>query len=87
MNEWNIFLVLAELLGFFALIVPPLLKLNTNITLLTERISTLSTDMKSLTSDNSEAHKRIWEHSEKQDRQINDHENRIIILEEKESKR
>ena len=39
-------------------------------------------DMESLTTKNTEAHRRLWEHNEEQDGKINDHESRIRVIED-----
>lgn len=83
MTEWGVFLVIASLVGFLAAVLPPIIKLNTSITKLTVTMDMLNSDMRELTSKNSDSHFRLWEHNEKQDALIADHDKRIHSLEEK----
>lgn len=82
MTEWGVFLVIAALVGFLAAVLPPIIKLNTSITKLTVTMDMLNSDMRELTSKNSDSHSRLWAHNEKQDALIADHDKRIHSLEE-----
>lgn len=84
MAEWDIYLVIVSLLGTAIAIARPVLSLNTSITKLNASITKLSLDLADLETSNRASHKRIWDHNEKQDKNIVDHETRIAVLEEKE---
>ena len=69
--EWEVFLVIIEVLGFMLIVVPPIVKLNSNITRLNCNIETQhETDKRH--------ERRLNAHSES----IKDHEKRIVRLEE-----
>lgn len=78
---WEIFLGIVALIGFLAAVCGPLIKLNTNIVRLNDSIQVLQNAMDKIDTDNEKSHKRIWEHNEEQDDQIDNHEHRINSLE------
>lgn len=84
MTEWEVYLVIVSLVGFAIAVGTPIIKLNTSITRLIDRLNNLDESMDELTVKNSKSHERLWNHNEKQDELIKDHEKRIIVLEEKE---
>lgn len=77
MTEWHIFEVIVALIAFVATVVAPIVKLNTSIVKLTAIVDKMATDLGDLTSRNASTHERIFG-------QLNDHETRITVLEEKE---
>lgn len=81
MTQWEVYLVIVSLVGFAIAIGTPVIKLNTSITKLIERLNNLDDGLEELTIRNSKSHERIWQHSEGQDEKLNDHEKRISILE------
>lgn len=81
MNEWEVFLVIVALVGFAIAVGTPIVKLNTTIIRLIERIGSMDEGLDELTARNSRSHERIWKHSAEQDKQIADHEKRIYGLE------
>ena len=83
MTEWGVVGVIIAMVGLIALLVKPMLSLNTSITRLTTLIDGISDDMKSLTTDNKASHDRIWRHNDQQDAKLEDHEKRIHNLEHK----
>lgn len=84
MNEWEVYLVIVSLVGFALAVGTPIVKLNTSITRLIDRLNNLDEGLDELTARNSRSHERLWKHNEKQDGQLVDHEKRIIKLEGKE---
>lgn len=84
MSEWEIFGVITSLIGFAIAIGTPVIKLNTSITKLIFHIDSLDKGLESLEIKNHKSHERIWQHNESQNKVLDDHEKRIIILEEKE---
>lgn len=84
MTEWEVFGVITALAAFGVSIVTPIIKLNTSIVRLIDRLNRLDEGVDELTEKNQKSHGRMWDHMEEQDRKLNDHEMRITILEEKE---
>lgn len=71
--EWQIVTTIITLVGFGVAIIKPMLKLNSSIVKLTDAVE-------SLESNGSEIKTIVKEHENK----LDDHEKRIIILEQKE---
>ena len=84
MTELEVFGVIAALIGFAISIGSPIVKLNTSITRLIDRLNNMDDNMDELTVRNSKSHERLWRHNEEQDDRLHDHETRITILEKKE---
>ena len=94
MKEWDVVLVVVVLLNMVLSIYNPISKSqkeNTKaMTELTVTMKTLSDkmlnyekEMDALDIKNHESHRRLWNHNEEQDKQLNEHENRIVKLEGK----
>lgn len=83
MTQWDVYLIIVSLVSFAIALGTPIIKLNTSITRLIERLHNLDEGMETLTAKNSKSHERLWSHNDDQDKKIEDHEKRIIILEEK----
>lgn len=83
MTQWEVFGVLAALVTFALAIGTPIIKLNTSITRLIDRLNNLDEGLEELTTKNSKSHERLWKHNEEQDKAIQEHETRITLLEEK----
>lgn len=81
MDKWNVLLVIIEIVGFLAVLMPPVIKLAKSMTKLEEAISALSAQLTEIKTDNAAAHKRIWDKVDAHDETINDHETRITVLE------
>lgn len=81
MNEWGVFGVIVALVGFVVAVGTPVIKLNTTITKLIERLNNFGDGLEELTAKNTKSHERIWKHNDDQDEKINDHETRIRVLE------
>ena len=81
MTEWNIVLVLAELIGLFVLVGKPILTLNKTIAEFNTELKNMGQRVTKLEDSKSEAHKELWKHSEEQDAKLADHETRIRVLE------
>ncbi len=81
MTEWGVVTVLVTVVGLFAAVGAPVLKLNSTITRLQTVLDDLRSDFEDQKAHNSESHKRLWEHNDKQDEQLDDHEKRITRLE------
>lgn len=90
MNEWSVVSVLIAIVGLFATVGMPVIRLNSSIVrlncsveILTEHQKEQDAAIKGQAEKASEAHSKIWSHEEEQDRQLNDHEVRIKGLEAK----
>ena len=78
---WEIFLGIVALIGFIISVMTPIIKLNTSITKLNVALEALQTSMNKIDNDNTESHRRIWNHNDSQDALIDDHEKRISNIE------
>ena len=80
---WEIFLGIVALVSFMITVISPLMKLSKTMTELNVNMQNLNQAMNTLTSNNTESHRRIWEHNEEQDSKIENHEKRITKIETK----
>ena len=79
--EWNVVSVLVVLVGLFATIGAPIIKLISSITKLTSSVEFLQGSMADLTKRNTESHGRMFKQLDEHDETINNHETRITVLE------
>ena len=80
---WEIFLGIVALVGFIISVATPLMKLSKTMTELNINMQNLNKAMNVLTTNNTESHRRIWQHNEEQDEKIENHEKRITKIETK----
>ena len=80
---WEIFLGIVALVGFVITLATPLMKLSKTMTELNINMQNLNKAMNVLTANNTESHRRIWQHNEEQDEKIENHEKRITKIETK----
>lgn len=83
MSEWNIVETLVVIIGLFCTVGAPIIKLNTNITKLNASLESTQRDQAKLERDNHDAHKRIWEHNDEQDKELEEHRMRLHDLDGK----
>ncbi len=83
MEKWDIVVVIIALVGLIAAITGPIVKQIRAMTRLTVTLEHVSDKLQTLNDSNAEAHKRIWEKNDEQDKTLNDHETRIHVLEDK----
>lgn len=81
MSEWSIIVMLITLGGGIATLVRPIVTLTKAITELTLTCKNLDGQFEAMQNKNTESHRRIWEHNEKQDKILNDHEMRLKNME------
>jgi cell division protein FtsL len=81
MTEWNVVLVIAEVIALFLLVGKPLINLNTTIATLNATVKSLKERLDSQEEKNHEAHKEFHEHFETVDIELENHEQRIRHLE------
>lgn len=79
--EWMVVTALVTLVGLVATVVTPIVRLNTTITKLTTIVDVVKDNMKELTSDNSEGHRRLWAHNNVQDAKLTEHDKKLSHLE------
>ena len=84
MNEWGVIQTVAVVIALFVTVGAPVLKLNAAITKQSVLLSSLDEQLKQISKEKTEAHKRLWDHNTKQDEAISNHEARIKVLEERE---
>lgn len=72
---------LSTILGVGVIIVKPILQVVKTMTALNESIKALTEKFKAFEVNNHDDHKRIWKHNEKQDEVIQEHGERILLLE------
>ena len=70
-----------SILGVGAIVVKPMLQVVKTMTVLNESIKALTEKFKCFELSNHDDHKRIWQHNEKQDAEIQEHGERILLLE------
>ena len=82
-NEMIGFVVVAlgSILSVGAIIVKPILQVVKSMTALNESIKALTEKFNRFEVNNHDDHKRIWKHNEKQDAEIQEHGERILLLE------
>lgn len=85
MNEWTVVTVVIALVGLFMTVGAPIIKQTKTMTKLDATMEQLSEKLMALESRNTDAHRRIWNKNEEQDQKLNDHEIRIVKLEEHQS--
>ncbi len=83
LTEWNVILVIGEVIALFLLIGKPLLNLNTTLTELKSLVNSLLSDFNGFKATASETHKEFNEHLEEHDIKLENHELRIQSLEHK----
>ena len=81
--EWQVVGVIVTLIRLFLAVGKPLMKLNSSITKLDVTMVRLTKDVDVIKENSHDAHQRLWEKNDEQDKIINDHESRITSLEKK----
>lgn len=83
MTEWGVVGVIIALVGLGAAIIKPVVSLTRSITQLTVVVEGLRADMDEQRKHSRESHQKLWAHNESQDKELEDHERRIGVLEAK----
>ena len=81
MSEWVVVEVIIALVGLIAVMVRPMINLTKAITELTVTVKSLQGEFAEFKTNTHESHREIWNHIRKQDDQIEDHERRLQIIE------
>ena len=79
--EWTTVTVLIAVVGLIATGLTPAIKLNTSVTKLATLVDSLNNKISTSESNNSDAHRRIWNELDGQKETLNQHETRITVLE------
>lgn len=83
MGWGEVIAILVTLVGLFLTVGKPIIELNKNITTLNVTVKQNSSDIKDQQTKAHEAHEKLWDHNDVQDKQLADHEKRIYVLEQK----
>ncbi len=83
MTEYRVVEIVIAMVIFCLSVGAPVIKLNTSITKLTAAMQRLEEKLDEDKEDNHEAHKRLWEHNECQDKMLTDHDQRLHDLDGK----
>lgn len=83
MDEWVIFKDIVVIVGLVITVTTPLLKLNTSITELKTLLESVMKKVETLDNNNTESHRRLWEHNTEQDEVLQNHEQRLHDLDGK----
>lgn len=88
--EWIVVTVIIALAGLFLTVGTPILKLNSNIVKLNctmealqEKTERNEKELREQKLHDHDAHQRLWDHNDEQDKQLSEHERRIGYLEKK----
>ena len=71
MNEWTVVTVITGLVGLFAALMKPLMKLNSTLTRLDESVTALKTEIETYINRHGESHRRLWTKINEQSEDIN----------------
>ena len=89
MTEWGVVGVIVVLVGLFSAVwafcAPMIKSSKETVKVMTElnvTMRTLSEKLTNLENNNTESHRRLWQHNEVQDKTLQDHEIRIITIEQ-----
>lgn len=83
MDEWLIFKDIVVIVGLIITVTTPLLKLNTSITELKTLLESVVEKVETIDSNNTNSHRRLWEHNTEQDQVLQNHERRLHDLDGK----
>ena len=81
MTEWTVVAVLGVLVSLGVAIIKPIVSLTRAITQLTVTVDALQKDLDAFSRKNSDSHARLWQHNEKQDARLDEHERRLNNVE------
>lgn len=81
MTEWTVVAVLGGLVSLGVAIIKPIVSLTRAITQLTVTVDDLQKDLSDFALKNRDSHARLWQHNEKQDARLDEHERRLNNVE------
>lgn len=80
MTEWGVVGVLISLVGFLAVVIKPMISLNTNITQLNANVKSNTDELRELNAKNREDHKEIYRKLDGHEHTLNEHETKLAII-------
>ena len=83
MNGWDIVQVIVVLVGLLGGVMGPVLRLNSSMTKLNTTLNNVDERLKKQEEHSQNAHERIWEKNDEQDKMLANHEGRITRLEDR----
>ncbi|MGN0693725.1 MAG: hypothetical protein ACI4LK_02300 [Lentihominibacter sp.] len=83
MTQWEVFIAITLIVGFLATVITPIVKLNGTITELTSQVKLLTKTLDEYKESNAKSHDRIWKELNAHDDTLNNHETRLIMIEQK----
>lgn len=83
MTDWDVAKDIIILLGLIVTVTGPLLKLNTSITQLKTLLDNVVKQVQDNDKNNTESHRRLWQHNDTQDATLQQHERRLHDLDGK----
>lgn len=83
MTDWDIVKDIVVLIGLIVTVTGPLLKLNTSITQLKTLLDSVVKKVEDNDKNNTESHRRLWQHNTEQDATLSAHERRLHDLDGK----
>lgn len=81
MNEWTIFTTIVSVVAFLITICTVVIKVTKTINDNTNALEMLRSTLQELKDDNSTSHNKMWNKLNDVEREVNDHEVRIKVLE------
>ena len=82
MSEWVVVTVIVTLVGFAISVTKPIVSLTKSITTLTVEVNGLRDDLREQKDEVHASFVKVWNHEDKQDEKLIDHETRLRLLEE-----
>ena len=82
MQQWDVVVVITALVGLFAAVIGPIVRLTKAIARLNTTMESVERDVVELTANNRESHERLWSNAHRQDQVLCDHESRIRVMED-----
>lgn len=81
--EWTVITVMVTIIGLFAAVGNPIAKLIQSITRLTVMLNTVTEELNETIAQNKSSHTRLWDYNKCQDEKLEEHEQRIFVIEQK----
>lgn len=83
MSEWDVVTIIIAIVGLFFSVGKPIIKLNTNITILNESIKNTNKRQEDFEKCSEKEHDELWEHESEQDKILAEHQLRLHDLDGK----
>ena len=83
MSEWDVVTIIIAIVGLFFSVGKPIIKLNTNITILNESIKSVNKRQDNFEKCSEKEHEELWDHENEQDKILEEHKMRLHDLDGK----